>query len=582
MADIAFDVVISGGTVVDGTGSEGVLADVAVSDGRIVAIAPGLEPGDAEVIDASGMIVSPGFVDPHTHYDAQLFWDPRATPSNIHGVTSAIMGNCGFTLAPLSSEADAEYIRHMMVKVEGMPLEALEQGVEWTWNTFGEYLARLEGNVGVNVAVMVGHCAIRRAVMGDDATNGEATSGQIDAMKALLAESIEAGGLGLSTTRSRTHSDGAGKPVPSRHASEEELVELCRVISDFEGTTLEWASDGCLNGFDESEVDLMANMSLAAQRPLNWNVLTIDAARPDDFKNQLAAIEAVADRGGASIALTMPVLVGMNMSFLTFCGLNLMPDWGDILGLPVPERMEKLRDPEVRRFLESRAASPDAGVFSRLAGWGLYEIGDTFSPENEGLKGRKIADIARERGVRDFYCLLDIVLADDLRTVLWPGPTDDDPASWHMRQSTWDHPQVIIGGSDAGAHLDRISGAPYTTSWLQDTIHGKQLTTLPQTIHHLTQVPARLFGLKDRGVLQEGYFADIVIFDPESVASGDVVMVKDLPGGAGRLVADSFGVKRVLVNGITTVIDGAATEALPGTVLKSGRDTETVNIPISF
>ncbi len=582
MADVSFDVVISGGTVIDGTGAEGVVADVAIAGDRIVAIGPDLDPGSAEVIDATGMMVTPGFIDPHTHYDAQLFWDPHASPSNIHGVTSAVMGNCGFTLAPLGNEADAEYLKHMMVRVEGMPLEALETGVPWNWSSFPEYLDALEGGVGINVGVMVGHCAIRRAVMGPDATEGDATPEQLAEMKAILGEALEAGGLGLSTTRSKTHSDGDGKPVPSRVAPESELVDLCSVVKDYEGTTLEWASDGCLSGFDEAEVDLMTNMSLAAQRPLNWNVLTIDAARPDDFKNQLAAIEEINSRGASSIALTMPVLVGMNMSFLTFCGLNLMPDWGDILGLPVPERMEKLRDPETRRFLEERAASPDAGVFSRLAGWGLYEIGDTFSAENEGLKGRKVADIARERGVRDFYCLLDIVLADDLRTVLWPGPTDDDPASWSMRQDTWGHPQVIIGGSDAGAHLDRISGAPYTTTWLHDTLHGKSLTSIEQTVHHLTEVPARLFGFRERGVLREGFHADVVVFDPNTVGSGDVVMVNDLPGGAGRLVADAQGVHRVLVNGKVTVKDGQATDEIAGKVLRSGQDTETVQIPIAF
>ncbi|MEE9414345.1 MAG: amidohydrolase family protein [Acidimicrobiales bacterium] len=579
-----FDILIKGGTVIDGTGSPGEVADVGVSDGLIVAIGQLDRPehSAAKVIDATNMVVCPGFVDPHTHYDAQLLWDPHATPSNIHGVTTAVMGNCGFTLAPVGNEADADYIRHMMVKVEGMPLEALENGFTWDWNTFGEYLDRLEDKVAINVATMVGHCAIRRMVMGDEATAGEASQEQIASMKLLLAESIQAGGLGLSTTRSHTHSDGDGKPVPSRVASEDELLQLCEVVGEHEGTTLEWASSGCLSGFDESEVDLMANMSLRAGRPLNWNVLTIDSGRPDGYRNQLQAIEEVHERGASSIALTMPVLVGMNMSFLTFCGLNLMPDWGPILGLPIDERIEKLRDPDVRRFLEERAASPDAGVFSRLAGWGLYEIGDTFSAENEGLKGAKIADLARERGVRDCYCLLDIVLADDLRTVLWPGPTDDDPASWNMRQSTWRHPQVMIGGSDAGAHLDRMSGAPYTTSWLHDTLHGKQLNTIEEAIHSLTQVPARLFGLRERGEIREGWHADIVVFDPELVNSGDVVMANDLPGGAGRLVADSSGIVRVLVNGVVTVVDGVATNALPGTVLRSGRDTETVSIPATL
>ncbi len=575
------DYLISGGTVIDGTGRAPVRADVAIADGRIVAMGD-LADRRAEatnVVDATGQMVTPGFVDPHTHYDAQLFWDPRCTPSNLHGVTSVIMGNCGFTLAPLSSEGDADYIRRMMVKVEGMPLDALEQGIDWNWKTFGEYLARLDGNVAMNVATMVGHCALRRMVMSEAATEREATDDELEQMKALLATCIEEGGLGFSTTRSYTHNDGDGKPVPSRVASEDEVLALCEVVSQYEGTTLEWAADGCLNGFTDEEIDLMANMSLTGRRPLNWNVLTVDSARPDDYRNQLKALETCTERGARVVALTMPVLVGMNMSFLTYCGLNMMPDWGPILGLPVPERMAKLADPDTRRFLEERAASPDAGVFSRLTGWGRYIIGDTYSPANEGLKGRLVGDIARERGVRDFYCLLDIVLADELRTVLWPGPTDDDPASWHMRSDAWQHPDVMIGGSDAGAHLDRMSGAPYTTSWIHDTLHGKALTSIEETIHHITQVPAELFGLKERGVLREGWHADVVVFDPATVNSGEVVMMKDLPGGEGRLYADSSGVTRVFVNGIPTVVDGEATDGLPGTVLRSGVDTETVAIP---
>jgi len=489
------------------------------------------------------------------------------------------MGNCGFTLAPVKNASDADYLRRMMVKVEGMPLEALETGVSWDWESFGEYLSKLEGNIGLNVATMVGHCALRLAVMGEEATEREATEDEINGMKDLLSKCIDDGGLGFSTTRAFTHNDGNGNPVPSRVATENEVLALCEVVGDFEGTTLEWASDGCLNGFSDEEVDLMANMSLVGQRPLNWNVLTVDSARPDDYQNQLKALEECTRRGARVVALTMPVLVGMNMSFLTYCGLNMMPDWGPILGLPVEERKKKLRDPEVRKFMEERAASPDAGVFSRLTGWGRYIIGDTYSDENNGLKGRTIAEIAKERGERDFYCLLDIVLADDLQTVLWPGPTDDDPASWDMRAEAWQHPDVMIGGSDAGAHLDRMSGAPYTTSWLHDCLHGKALTTMEDTIHHITQVPADLFGLRERGVLREGWYADVVIFNPKTINSGEVVLLNDLPGGSGRLYADPIGMHRVFVNGVPTVIDDTPTDALPGTVLKSGKDTYTVHIP---
>ncbi len=572
------DLLIKGGSVIDGTGGAARTADVGVRDGLIVAIGS-IDEAATETLDATGLVVAPGFVDPHTHYDAQLFWDPHATPSNLHGVTSVIMGNCGFTLAPLNGEGDADYLRNMMAKVEGMPLEALESGVPWNWSTFAEYLDRLEGNIGVNVGSLVGHCALRRTVMGENAVGHEASADQIAEMVRLLRESIEAGGLGFSTTQSYTHSDGGGQPVPSRWCSREELLTLCETVKDFEGTTLEWVTDGCMSGFSDDEVELMGDMSLAGQRPLNWNVLTIDSARPADYESQLAAMDQVARRGARAVALTMPVLVGMNMNFGNYCALFQLPDWMDVMGLPIPERMEKLRDPEVRIFLEQRAAAPAAGVFSRLTGWANYVIGDTYSAANEGLKGQRVGEIARARGVRDFYALLDIVLEDDLRTVLWPGPTDDDPSSWQLRKQAWEHPHVMIGGSDAGAHLDRMAGAPYTTQWLDDVLRGRKLTTLERAIQHLTDVPARLFGLRDRGQVREGWHADLVVFDPETVSSGEVELVSDLPGGSGRLYADANGIKAVFVNGVATVRDGRATEALPGTLLRAGTHTETVPIP---
>ena len=221
----------------------------------------------------------------------------------------------------------------------------------------------------------------------------------------------------------------------------------------------------------------MTRMSLEGGRPLNWNVLTIDSARPDDYRNQIAACERAAEAGAIVIALTMPILVGMNMNLGSFCALHMLPGWSDTFGLPIHERMEALRRPETLIALENGAASPEAGVFSRLTGWSGYRIGDTFSAANEGLKGRRVGDIARERGERDFFCLVDICLADDLRTVLWPAPTDDDPESWRLRVEAWEHPAVMIGGSDAGAHLDRMAGACYPTAWIDDCLRGRQLIT---------------------------------------------------------------------------------------------------------
>ncbi len=579
-----YDLLIHGGTVVDGTGAPGIRADVAVSDGRIIAIGnlAGHDdslPDASEMHDATGRIVCPGFVDPHTHYDAQLLWDPYATPSSQHGITSLVMGNCGFTIAPIADQSDADYLAAMLVKVEGMSPAALSEGVDWNWRTFAQFLDRFEENLAVNVAGMVGHSAIRRTIMKDDATSREATTAELDAMKVLLADSLAAGGLGFSTSRSFTHSDGDGLPVPSRSAAVEEVEALCAVVAEHPGTTLEWVADGCMNGFRDDEVDLMTRMSLAGRRPINWNVLTIDAARPDDYENQLRACDEVAQAGGKAMALTMPILVGMNMHFHTFCALYSLPDWGEVMNLPHSEKVDALTDPATRRRLESRAASPDAGVFSRLTGWGRYRIGDTYSQANEGLTGRLVADIARERGQRDFYTLLDIVLADDLQTVLWPGPTDDDPASWMMRQAAWDHEHVMIGGSDAGAHLDRMAGASYTTEWLADCLRGRGLTSLEGAIAHLTDVPARFFGLVERGRLSEGWHADVVVFDPETVGASEFHLRHDLPGESPRLYADSLGVERVYVNGICTIVDGQPVGALPGRVLRSGVDTETVPIP---
>ena len=568
------DEVIRGGTVIDGTGAPGVRADVGIRDGRVVAVGEVTE--DATVVtDASGCFVVPGFIDPHTHYDAQLLWDPLASPSALHGVTSVVNGNCGFTLAPLRS-GDADYLRRMMAQVEGMPLPALEAGITWDWETFAEYLDRLEGRIGVNAGFMVGHCAIRRYVMGTDATEREATPDELAAIRAELATALDAGGLGFSFTWSTSHTDGEGKPVASRWASAEELEALCAETGEHAGTTLEGIVPGCLDQFADDEIELLARLSAAANRPMNWNVLTVDSKVPQRIPRQLAASDRAAELGGRVVALTMPVQVPMNMSLLHFCGLWLLPGWRDVLDCPVPERVARLNDPAVRSAMAEGSSSPEAGVLLRLADWATYRIGDTFSDANAGLKGRIVGDIAAERGTSAFDTLLDIVVADDLRTVLWPNPPDDDDESWRMRAELWDDPRAMIGGSDAGAHLDRMCGAPYPTTWLRDCLHGRRLTSVENAVRLMTSSPAALFGLRDRGVLAEGSVADVVIFDPDEVGSGDAELVADLPGGSARLTARSHGVRRVLVNGVAVVADGEATGATPGVVLRSGVHTDTV------
>ena len=568
------DHLITGATVVDGTGAPGRRADVGIKDGRIVVLGTTDEPA-LNVIDGTGMVVAPGFVDPHTHYDAQLLWDPMATPSSFHGVTTVIGGNCGFTLAPLKP-GDGDYLRKMMSKVEGMPLPALEHGTDWSWETFADFLQRFEGNIAVNAGFLVGHCAIRRYAMGLDAVGSPADAEQIVGMRAELARAIEAGALGFSFTNSTSHSDGEGEPVASRWATHDELIALCEETGKYPGTTLEGIVPGCLDTFSDDEIDLLAKMSAAANRPMNWNVLTVDSREPDRVPRQLQAAARAKELGGRVVALTMPIQVPMNMSFLNFCGLWLMPNWKDVMAGSVAERIQRLQDPDTRIKLLEWSLSKEAGVFRRLADWADYIIGDTFSPENAGLSGRSVRDIASERATSAFGTLLDIVIADELRTVLWPTPQDNDAESWRMRAELWLDERAMIGGSDAGAHLDRMCGAPYPTKFLNDCLHGHKLISMETAVKLMTSDPAALFGLKDRGVLRIGAIADVVVFDPATVGSQEPRLVTDLPGNSARLTADSVGMNHVFVNGVAILCDGVATGATPGTVLKSGRDTETV------
>ncbi len=579
------DVVIRGGEVVDGTGAERRRADVGIAVGRITAIAepgalPDAEVGDAtRVIEADGLVVAPGFVDLHTHYDAQAFWDPTLSPSPLHGVTTVVAGNCGFSIAPLSGDpADGEYLMRMLARVEGMPLESLAEGVPWDWRTTAEYLDRLDGTLAVNAGFLVGHSALRRAVMGDAAVGEEATDEQVEAMATLLAEGLAAGGLGFSSSWATTHSDGEGDPVPSRHATHDELVRLCSVLRDHPGTALEFIPT--VGPFADEHMDLMADMSLAADRPLNWNVLVAANARSaDDVAQRLSASDRAAERGARVLALTVPDLMRIRLCFLTGFLLDTFPGWAKVMTLPADEKLVALADPDVRRRLLDGVNSPEAGPFARIAQWHRMTIEEAFTDETRCHEGRLVGDIADEQGKEPFDTLLDIVVEDGLRTVILPPQSGDDEASWALRAQTWRDPRVILGASDAGAHLDFIATFNYTTAFLGDSVRDRGLMGLEEAVHKLTDVPARLYGLTGRGRLAEGWVADVVVFDPERIAPGPVGMRADLPAGAARLYSEPEGVEHVLVNGVEIVGPGATfTDARPGTLLRSGRDTETVSL----
>ncbi|HVX70709.1 MAG TPA: amidohydrolase family protein [Mycobacteriales bacterium] len=570
------DLLIRGGTVVDGTGTPSKIADVGVLDGRVVSIGA-TEDSATRTIDATGLVVAPGFIDIHTHYDAQLAWDPTASPSVQHGVTTVIGGNCGFTLAPAGPE-HADYLTRLLARVEGMPLEALQQGLSWDWSSYAEWLATLDGRIAVNAGFLVGHSALRRVAMGEASVGEQATEDQIKRMAELLHEAIDAGALGFSTSQSPTHHDAAGDPVPSRHAATEELVALARATGEHEGTTLEAIVPGCLSGFSDDEIALLTEMSTAADRPVNWNVLAVSALLRDQVHNQLAANQRVTDNGGRLVALTLPHSMKIRLSFLSGFVLDGFPGWRETMHLPVAERIKKLADPEVRRRLNDGARSPEAGLIGALSKWHRLKITETFAPENREFEGRSISDVCKARGgIDSFDALLDLVIADELRTGLSPDMPGDTKADWETRAEVWRNPDAVVGASDAGAHLDMMCGAIYSTSLLAHAVREHQVVSIEEAVRLLSDVPARLYGLVDRGRLVEGAHADIVMFDPDTVNHGAERTRYDLPGGAWRLYAESEGITSVIVGGVEVCKDGTATGALPGTLLRSGRDTVSVS-----
>jgi N-acyl-D-aspartate/D-glutamate deacylase len=567
--------VIRGGTVVDGTGGPSRRADVLIEGTRITRIGPDVgAPAGATLIDAAEMLVTPGFVDLHTHYDAQLSWDPNASPSPLHGVTTVLGGNCGFSLAPCDPE-HVDYISRMMARVEGMPLAALQQGLAWDWTSFGEWLGSLQGRLAVNAGFLVGHSTLRRLVMGDRAVESVASDADMAAMAEALHRALDEGALGFSTSQVHTHNDGDGRPVPSRAATRAELELLAAAVRDHEGTTVELIIAGCLNGFSADDVDLMSSISLLADRPVNWNVLGVSAMNPDGLWSQLAAGTEAARRGATVVALTLPHTMQLRLSFETGAIFDGLPGWREVFALPVPERMKVLADPETRRRLDAGAQSDEAGILRYLAVWERLVIEETFAAENADLEGRTVGEIARTRGIGAFDALLDMVLADDLRTGLRP-PIPESEEDWALRAEAWVDPRAIVGGSDAGAHLDTMCGAIYSTSLLGDGVRKRSLLSWEEAVRQLTDLPARLYGLRDRGRLVPGAWADVVVLDPTTIGHGPVRTRKDLPGGSSRLYAEAEGVGHVLVNGTEIVRHGTFTEARPGALLRSGTDTHTV------
>jgi N-acyl-D-aspartate/D-glutamate deacylase len=568
---MSHDVHIRGGLVVDGSGAPGRRADVAIDGGRVVEIAEHLEGGAARTIEADGRIVCPGFVDLHTHYDIQAFWDSTLSPSPLHGVTTAIAGNCGFSVAPLAP-SEGEYLMRMLARVEGMPLASLEAATDWGWTSFGSYLDRIEGQVTPNLGFLAGHSAIRRTVMGPAANERTATEDEVAAMGALLGRSLDEGALGFSSSWAATHNDGDGQPVPSRWADEAELLALCQEVGRHASSALEFIPG--LGDFTAAEGDLMGRMSAAADRPLNWNILVVLAGMAAKIDTQLGASDRAAERGGRVLGLTIPMSVRPRLSFASGFLLDTIPGWQRPMTEPHADRLARLGSPEGRRALLASAGDAQLG----LANFGQYVLTECTTPETKAYEGRTVADVAAQLGAEPFDVLCDIAVANDLRTGFSFPAYGDGEADWQARVGVWRDPRAIIGASDAGAHLDFLATFNYPTVLLRRAVADLGLLSWEEAISLMTDAPARLYGLVDRGRLVAGAHADVVVIDPERVGPDPVVSRIDLPAGGWRLYGGATGIDHVLVNGVEVVTDGVIGPARPGTVLRAGRDTRPVPV----
>jgi N-acyl-D-aspartate/D-glutamate deacylase len=559
------DVLIEGATVVDGTGNDAQVVPVGIEDGRLKLGELARGAAARRHIDGTGMVLCPGFVDVHTHFDAQVFWDPFLTPSSLHGVTTVVAGNCGFSIAPLD-EADADYMMRLLARVEGIPLASLQVGVPWSWSTFGEYLGAVaDARPALNFGAMVGHSALRRNVLGADSGTEGITPEGLVRLRQALHSALEAGAMGFSSSWGSAHFDGNGDPVPSRNADATELVELCGELAGFPGTQVEFIPT--MHPFTEAHIDLMAQMSVAAHSPLNWNVLL--PTDPEVCQGKLAASDYAAAHGGRVVALSYPGPMQARVSLLS-SAFDAIPGWSETMALPPEEIVRRLNDPAERERLRELATHGESSTLG-LTRFGNLRVLDTYTDDTKPLEGRLLGDLARERGSEPFDVLCDLATAD-IRTGFNRAPIGDDAISWELRLETWEDPRVVIGASDAGAHIDMLSTFDYPVALLA-MARERTAIPLPRIIRSLTDVPASLYGMKEMGRIEDGYRADLLLFDPDVIAPGRVSWQDDLPGGAGRLFSEPVGIEHVFVNGTEIAAGGKLTGERPGRILKAGVDT---------
>ena len=558
---MAYDLLIKNGRVVDGSGMPSFRADVGIKDGKIGEIGKLSGPA-AKTIDADGRAVSPGFIDNHCHYDAQVTWDPLCTFSPEHGATSVIFGNCSLSLAPVRKGTE-ERLAEFLSYVEAIPMEVLKT-VEFEWETIPQYMEHLDHHLGINVGNLIGHSAVRHYVMGDDCQKPGATEAQVKAMQDVVRDGMRAGALGLSVSREKGHFDPQGKLIPALWADESEIFALADVLRDMATGTIQ-AGGG---QYVELKDGMMRRLAEASGRTVVYNSLSQTMRRPDEWKIHMARIEETASMGIRAYPMCSPNRVTQDFTMKNTQVFRGLPTWHPILLMSDEEKLRLYADPEIRAKLHEEAVvnKPDSAVGISKTWWNYIWVNEPALEKNKWMQFKSVGQIAETEGKRVIDAFLDLVVEERLETRFLQAENNiDDEALTKILT----HPNAVIGLGDGGAHVQFHGGYGYLTKLLGEWVREKQVMSLEQAVRRLTFDSASTFGLYDRGLLRPGMAADIAIFDPATVKCGKEEVVHDFPAGGWRIKETSEGVTHTIVNGQVLLEDKKHTGALPGRVLRN-------------
>jgi N-acyl-D-amino-acid deacylase len=559
---MTYDLLIKNGRVIDGSGRPAFHGDVGVAKGKIVEL--GRLSGSArQTIEADGRVVSPGFVDNHCHYDAQVVWDPLCTYSCHHGSTTVIIGNCSLALAPVKPQA-REKLAGMLSYVEAIPMDVLQAGVPWNWETFPQYMNAIGQRLGVNVGTLVGHSAVRLYAMGEECSDRNATPAELETMRRIVRESLEAGALGLSITRNMNHFDIAGKRIPAACAPESELFALADVLREA-GTGVMQCGGGTN---PELKDKLLSRISEACGRPIMYNTLLEQARQPGRWKTHLAHVEETVKQGIRAIPLCNPGSVVNRFTMKNCQVFRSMPTWLPILQGPDADKLAAYTNPAIRAKLREEVDAPlgPDSTFSKR--WDLMLVEEPKLAKNRGLAGKHIAEIAKAKGQHPLDAFLDLAVEEDLETVFSLGEINMDTEAVAQILGS---PYAVVGLTDGGAHVQFHSNVSNPTRLLGYWVREKQIMSLEHAVRRLTYDSASAFGIYDRGLVQPGMAADLVVFDPDTVAPLKEDVVHDFPANGWRMRELAEGIHYTVVNGEVLLEKGQHTGTHPGKVIKNAR-----------